>query len=124
MYHMMNETKSKDMNEVIFKTNATSPYCKVKADVRITDMKVCVRDAEYDLAELRVYFDPSSYDVAENDYIYLDNRFLRDVRNFLKAYNLPTRSIDYTEYMMQTDEYVSLHCDLKFVRAFEQLTQE
>jgi hypothetical protein len=68
-------------------------------------------------AELRVYFDPTSWDVNANGMIYTDPAFLKGVRENFSVFGLPTEEIGYSEAGMQGDDYVSFDVGSEFAKA-------
>ena len=68
--------------------------------------------------ELRVYFNPETWDVRELGLIYTDKRFLAELRAFLNSHGLPGADVCYSEQGMQGDDYVSLDAGGKFYAAW------
>lgn len=72
--------------------------------------------------ELKVVFDPSTWDVEQHGLIYTDERFEVELREFLESLGLPARTVRYSEQGMQGDDYVSFDAGLEFVDAWEAVT--
>lgn len=85
-----------------FKTDGHGCWSKVSQDVSIIEIEKYQK-------ELRVYFDPTEWDVGEKGLIYTDQLFLAMLKDYLKAdgksyWNM----VGYSEQGMQGEDYVSL----------------
>ena len=67
-----------------------------------------------DFGELRVYFDPTTWNVEEDGLIYTDDNFIAGVR---EAFG--TNDIHYSEQGMQGDDYVSFDVGGEFLNMYE-----
>lgn len=94
------------VNRDKIKTGGDGLWSRAKKDVRIVDV-----DLEGDgFGEIRVYFDPATWNVNTDGLIYTDKMFLSGLKRYLKN-EYPDRdwsNLDYTEQGMQGDDYVSL----------------
>lgn len=74
-------------------------------------------------AELRVYFDPKSWNVKKDGLIYTDKQWLQELRDYLikklKFSPAAARAVDYSEQGMQGDNYVSLDAQPTFVAEWD-----
>lgn len=68
--------------------------------------------------ELRVYFDPKTWNTKTDGLIYTDYRFLIDLKTALVRRNLSAGRVDYSEAGMQGADYVSLDVDDAFIRSY------
>jgi hypothetical protein len=68
----------------------------------------------FDFGELRVYFDPTTWNVEEDGLIYTDNNFIAGIR---EAFG--TNDIHYSEQGMQGDDYVSFDVNGQFLNMYE-----
>lgn len=85
---------------MIFRTSGKGLWSDRVADVKITDIVFLV-----DYAEVRVYFDVSSWNVESDGLIYTDQQFLKDVNAHIQPqFN---GRVDYSEQGMQGVDYVS-----------------
>ena len=68
--------------------------------------------------ELRVYFDPKSWNINTDGLIYTDRLFLTQLKTALRRRGLPDAGVDYSEQGMQGVDYVSLDVGDAFVRSY------
>ncbi len=71
--------------------------------------------------ELRVYFDPVSWDVEEDGLIYTDPLFETELQRALDNVGLPGNDVGYSEQGMQGADYVSCDVGNSFVKAWKRL---
>jgi hypothetical protein len=67
-----------------------------------------------DFGELRVYFDPTTWNVEEDGLIYTDNNFIAGIREAFGS-----NDIHYSEQGMQGDDYVSFDVSGEFLNMYE-----
>lgn len=103
---------------VVFSTSGKGIWSKRKAKVRITGMSVVAGDS-LSFGELRVYFNMDDWKTFAHGLIYTDPKFLKCLRKFLVAHNLPGQLVSYSEQGMQGFDYVSLDASGGFMRAWE-----
>ena len=85
---------------MIFRTSGKGLWSDRVADVKITDIVFLV-----DYAEVRVYFDVSSWNTETDGLIYTDDQFVKDVNQHIQTrFN---GCVCYSEQGMQGDDYVS-----------------
>lgn len=105
--------KSLGENRQLKEANTASNYAFVDGsgdwtNKKITKpIKVKIVDLEVGEEELRVYFDPSSWDIRKLGLIYQDKRFLKDVQNIMKKQYPSIKWVGYSEHGMQGVDYVS-----------------
>ncbi len=110
-------------SNVIFQTSGKGWWSNSKKSVKITNMKIGYISDDFerggtpDYGELRVYFDASTWDTSEDGLIYTDEKFMTELRAFLKSHNL-AGTVSYTEQGMQGDDYVSCSVDEKFLQSW------
>lgn len=68
--------------------------------------------------ELRVHFDPKSWNINKDGLIYTDRLFLNQLKTALVRRGLPSLGVDYSEQGMQGKDYVSLDVGDLFVRSY------
>lgn len=78
--------------------------------VTVTGLRVAYINNEQDFGELRVFFDPKSWNVDKDGLIYTDKQFLKELRALLDSLGLVGSNVDYSEQGMQGMDYVS--CDV------------
>ena len=105
------------MKAVTFNTNGRGYWSRTAKAVEIVDMRLGYVSDEKDFGELRVYFNTDTWDVKTMGLIYTDNRFKKELNDFLVAQGLA--AADYSEQGMQGDDYVSLDVGGKFLKAWE-----
>ena len=84
-----------------------------KAEVRTTHLSTIVYGEDF--GELRVYFDPETWDVVTDGLIYTDDKFLAQLRVALQSVRLAGDDVDYSEQGMQGGDYVSLDVGKDFI---------
>lgn len=112
------------MTEVILNTAGNGLWSDQKRAVRIVDINLdnCFQfnDETTISGDLRIYFDPMTWDIEEHGLIYTDGLFLRELRSFLDSHGLPGNNVDYSEQGMQGDDFVSLDAGNDFCRTWMQ----
>ena len=114
------------MSKVVFTTNGKGLWSTRKQAVEIVDMQLgratlWEDDSEKDMfGELRVAFNPDTWDTSSGHLIYTDRGWLKELREFLDAHGLPGRDVSYSEQGMQGTDYVSLDAGHKFYAAWMQ----
>lgn len=102
-------------------TDGSGYWSNRQAAVKTTKLRLFVDTMDggktYD-GELRVYFDPKTWNTKTDGLIYTDVRFLIDLHTALVRRNLPTFEVDYSEQGMQGTDYVSLDVNDAFVRSY------
>lgn len=85
-------------------------WTRKKKQVHVTSFALAYYNDGMSFGELRVYFDPLTWNTALDGLIYTDSKFLSELRKILGNMKLPAAGIDYSEQGMQGDTYVS--CDV------------
>lgn len=88
------------------------------ATVEVTKMTVPYVNEEEDFGELRVYFDPTFWNIREHGLIYTDNQWLDQLRELLVEILFSRGAaddVDYSEQGMQGENYVSLDVGKPFL---------
>jgi hypothetical protein len=112
------------MAKMILNTDGRGLWSNEKREVTVTKI---VLDKffdyeDYKFGDLKVYFDPKTWNVNKHGLIYTDERFIRELRKLLAKRGLPVKTVDYTEQGMQGDRYVSCgFYDAKFLKAWAKL---
>ena len=109
------------MQKVVFNTSGGGYWSNVRKAVEITDMRLAYVNDEKDFGELRVYFDPSTWNVNERGLIYTDRLFLKELKSALEQQGFDSTSVSYSEQGMQGDNYVSLDVGEKFLRSWSDI---
>lgn len=104
--------------QIIFNTGGGGYWSNTKKAVRITNMTLGYVNDEQDFGELRVHFDPTTWDVNTDGLIYTDRQFQSELREFLNEQGLVGKDVDYSEQGMQGDDYVSLDVGKPFLTAW------
>jgi hypothetical protein len=86
--------------------------------VGITRLEVPYIDGDTYFGELRVYFDPKTWDIKEDGLIYTDTLFEYELREWLKSQGYYSGDVGYSEQGMQGDDYVSLDFNEKFAKSW------
>lgn len=110
-------------NTVTFQTSGRGFWSGSKKGVPITDMTLGFISDEFDnenipdYGELRVYFNTAKWNTNEDGLIYTDQKFMKELRDFLKTHHL-AGTVHYTEQGMQGDNYVSCGVDRAFLKSW------
>ena len=73
-----------------------------------------------DFGELRVYFDPETWDVVEDGLIYTDDKFEKQLQAALQSIGLAGEDVFYSEQGMQGRDYVSLDVGKAFIDSWNE----
>lgn len=106
------------MSKVIFNTSGDGYWSCVETAVEIVDMQVTYCSEDKDFGELRVYFNPSTWNVEHDGLIYTDKQFKIDLMQFIKQHGLVV-DLCYSEQGMQGDDYVSFDIGADFIASWE-----
>lgn len=104
------------------RTSGGGCWSRVRKDVRITLLSVMNPDETY--RELRVYFNPTDWNINVDGLIYSDPGFEKGFRAMLKSIGLPEDDVHYSEQGMQGVDYVSMDCGETFTKAFADLVAQ
>jgi hypothetical protein len=104
--------------EVILHTGGGGYWSNTAKAVRIVDMRLGYVSDELDFGELRVYFDPKTWDVAKDGLVYTDRKFMQELQSFLTQHGLEGKDVSYSEQGMQGDNYVSCDIGQKFLQSW------
>lgn len=105
-----------------FETSGDGFYSDKCKPVKIIRIEVPHIDKDFSFGELRVYFDPDYWKIVEDNFIYTDPGFLRDVISFAnREIGNEIDDIAYSEYHMQGDDYVSFDVGENFLRVWVDL---
>jgi hypothetical protein len=94
----------------LWSNSSTSVYC--------TDASIAYCNEESDWAELRVYFDTSTWDIDSLGLVYTDPGFLKNIKRLFTAAGINVEDLGYSEQGMQGDDYVSLDAGPLFIAAW------
>lgn len=105
-------------------TDGSGLWSTASKDVDIIGLDLPYVDDEGDYAELRVFFDTSSWDVNKDGLIYTDKKFMGGLITMLEGLGFTDaiRSVNYSEQGMQGKNYVS--CDVsskEFIDHYRQI---
>ena len=108
--------------KMILHTDGKGLWSDEAKKVFVTGLKVCGYDYDQEtmhgFGELRVYFNPSKWNIHEDGLIYTDDRFIEELRDRLHARGLPYHDVRYSEQGMQGDDYVSCAVGEDFMKAW------
>jgi len=104
------------VNQSIY-TDGSGYWTEVAKSVQLTGLALPYINDERDFGELKVYFSTRSWDVRKDGLIYTDKRFIKELREFLKAQGL-SEDVDYSEQGMQGTDYVSLDVGPAFIKSY------
>lgn len=99
-------------------TDGTGLWSDKATKVTVTGMYLGYVDEEQSFGELRVTFDPDSWDVSEDGLIYTDPQFLMHLHEILFMINLSPVDVSYSEQGMQGRTYVSLDVGEEFLNSW------
>jgi hypothetical protein len=101
-------------------TSGNGFWSSAVKSVKIIGLDLTYVNDEGDFGELQVYFDTTSWDVSKDGLIYTDKQFIKELKELLASQNLGT-DVSYSEQGMQGSTYVSLDCESKFIKSFQNL---
>lgn len=106
--------------KMILHTDGKGLWSDEARKVFVTGLKVYGYGQEtmHGFGELRVYFNPSKWNINEHGLIYTDDRFIEELRDRLHARGLPYHDVRYSEQGMQGDDYVSCDVGEDFMKAW------
>lgn len=106
-------------NGVILKCDGSGLWgAEPGATVEVLKLVVPYVNEEEDFGELRVYFDPTFWDIREHGLIYTDDKWLDELQFLLVKLGFSlaaSRDVDYSEQGMQGENYVSLDVGKPFL---------
>ena len=105
-------------------TNGCGFWSKSVKEVTITGIELDMdawdpEDGDPPFGELRVHFDTSTWDVNVDGLIYTDDHWLADLKDYLTRAGYNVEDVDYSEYGMQGDRYVSLDAGEQFINSWK-----
>ena len=109
--------------ETTFTTSGDGYWSSARKTVNTIGLEVPYINDERNFGELRVHFDPRSWDINEDGLIYTDTRFLKELRAKLNDIGFPGDDIEYSEQGMQGDEFVSLDVGPEFLAFWMAVTE-
>jgi len=95
-------------------------WSRKQTAVEVTHLQLAYTNDELDFGELRVRFNPATWDTAKDGLIYTDSLFLEDLCLTLDALGFDASDVSYSEQGMQGDTYVSLDVGERFINTFMQ----
>jgi len=113
MYNM--HVKDVDVNFTI-PTNGTGYWSDVVKEVKV--IKLALDFDEPNFGELRVYFDPNTWNNEHDGLIYTDELFIDDLRGVLDVTGFDDSDVSYSEQGMQGDDYVSFDVGESFIESW------
>lgn len=105
---------------VTLNTNGCGYWSSVAKAVKIVGMDLPYIDDCKEFGELRVYFDPTSWNVKKDSLIYTDRQFEKELKAYLTNIGLVSKDVSYSEQGMQGLNYVSLDVGKHFIKSYEQ----
>jgi len=101
-------------------TDGEGYWSDVAKEVQVTTMELDVTSGADDgeFGELRVFFDPKTWNTKEDGLIYTDEQFMDELRGALEVVGLNDTDIGYSEQGMQGANYVSLDVHDKFIKSW------
>lgn len=103
-------------SNIYFNTDGSGFWSRRRTRVLVRSMSL--GDLEY--PELRVYFDPRTWNNTNDGLIYTDQQWLIELKNYFRVVEgFSAQAVDeiiYSEQGMQGDDYVSLDVGDEFVR--------
>lgn len=101
---------------MILHTDGSGWWSKEKREVSVLTLETVFGAGGW--GELRVHFDPGTWNVDEHGLIYTDDLFETEVRSLLESKGFPCDEVRYSEQGMQGDEFVSFDVGSDFVDAW------
>lgn len=98
-----------------FTTAGDGYWTRKKKRVYSVGFDLAYANEHCDFGELRVYFDPVTWNTSLDGLIYTDSQFLRELQVELTKLGLTGSDVDYSEQGMQGNNYVSCDVGEKFI---------
>ena len=92
--------------------------------VDVVNIDIGYLDNVGEFGEMRVFFNPDTWDVIEHGLIYTDDMFERELRSLLQSVGFTAEeaeNVSYSEQGMQGDDYVSLDMGERACAAWRRL---
>lgn len=103
-------------------TSGTGYWSDAVKPVDITKLKLFVSEDEDEVwGELRVYFDPKTWDTSKHGLVYTDQPFAGKLKGTLQAIGLVGADIGYSEQGMQGADFISFDVGDQFVASWRKL---
>jgi hypothetical protein len=93
-----------------------------KRNVGIKRIEICYTDEELEYGIIKTFFKKSDWNPEKHGHIYTDRKWLADFRKLCNSIGLPGRDVEYTEWGLQGNDYVSLGVGKKFLKAWAKVT--
>mgnify|MGYP006289800095 FL=1 len=100
-------------------TNGRGYWSRKATDVQCMSIDIRNVDDDQAFGELRVLFDPTTWDVRKDGLIYTDSGFIEQLRHHLIAMGLAGDNVCYSEQGMQGKDYVSLDVGAEFLKSWD-----
>ena len=108
-------------------TNGQGYWSRAARSVDVLAWDIAYVDEEETFGELRVYFDPYTWNVDELGLIYTDSQFMQELQGNLILSGFSSSAaadVGYSEMGMQGDIYVSCDVGAEFINAVKALYPE
>jgi hypothetical protein len=110
-------------------TSGTGRWSKVVKSVDVTHLTLAVSSSVsategQQWGELKVYFDPKTWDNTQDGLVYTDEPFAVKLQHRLRVLGLADADIEYSEQDMQGEDYISFDAGQKFVDSWKALDLE
>lgn len=106
------------MNIATLTTAGSGLWSRFSVNVKIIKLAVPYINEQQDFGELRVYFDPATWDVDKLGLIYTDPLWMEQLREWLSNQGYAGWDVDYSEQGMQGTDYVSCDVGQQFLQTW------
>jgi len=103
--------------EFILETNGEGCWSKVATKVKTTILEL-IANPEDEYGEVRLYFDPTTWNIQTDGLIYTDPGFINDFYGALETTGFDDSDIYYSEQGMQGIDYVSFDVGSHFINSW------
>ncbi len=100
-------------------TDGKGLWSEVSKNVQLTHISLDRLSDDHEFGELRIHFDPMSWDIKEDGLIYTDPSFIASLEKELNHIELAGDDVSYSEQGMQGNDFVSCDVGEEFITSWK-----